>query len=67
MDQPERPAYPAGHVPARPVPLPSRLRPRVMSGFVIAPRPARGVLGAGAGAGELRPDDRSRPAGEGVA
>jgi hypothetical protein len=44
MDQPERPAYPAGHVPARPEPLLSRLRPRATTGFVIAPRPARGVL-----------------------
>src|SRR4051812_9831253 len=45
MNQPERPAYPAGHDPARPESLRSRLRPRVVSGFVIATRPARAVLG----------------------
>src|SRR3954471_24319237 len=45
MNQPERPANPAGHDPARPETLRSRLRPRVVSGFVIATRPARAVLG----------------------
>ncbi len=50
MDKPERPAYSAGHDRARrestaSSALLSRLRPGVVRGFVIAPRPARAVLG----------------------
>src|SRR3954468_3611753 len=45
MDLPERPAHPAGHDPSRPSTLRGRVFGGVASGFVIAPRPARGVLG----------------------
>src|SRR4051794_9245035 len=44
MDLPERPAHPAGHDPSRPSTLRGRVFGGVASGFVIAPRPARGVL-----------------------
>src|SRR5262245_33145534 len=51
MEHPERPAYPAGHDSARPEPgrietpaIYAFLRPGVREGFVIARRPARGVL-----------------------